>query len=446
MEARALPRQPFGRHRPSLLSDDLVRALIAAGQVDVLVGVPTLDNAKTIRKVIQAILAAFAGPLARQRTVLLDADGGSTDGSADIVRGARDREDELIVAAHPLRTVHRLSTPYHGNVGRANALRLVFAAADLASARAVVIVDPETTALTPEGIASLARPVLDGKFDLVKPLSGSSPWERPLITQLVSPLLRAAYGQRLVDPITTQFACSGRFAAATVASDVWDTPLAENGLDTWLTVRALADPTRVAQVWAPGVQEPQHARRPAAAEVFQQVVGALFESLVADLGRWLEIRGSSDATTLGEPRPPVTVRPPFDVASFADVFTQGVRECRRRSGRAPCSTRWPGHTGARCRLRRLSARSILCISGGSGLSPARPPTIRPRRPPRGWKTSGSRSRTRKPSSLHSSLQRRGDPWTKCFPCSDLPGATSWSSSGDSSLRSSRCCSSWSPAG
>jgi glucosylglycerate synthase len=326
MESRALPRQPFGRNRPSLLSDDLVRALIAAGQVDVLVGVPTLDNAKTIRKVIQAVLTAFAGPLARQRTVLLDADGGSTDGSADIVRGARDREDELIVAAHPLRTVHRLSTPYHGNVGRANALRLVFAAADLASARAVVIVDPESTTLTPEGIASLARPVLDGKFDLVKPLSGSSPWERPLITQLVSPLLRAAYGRRLIDPITTQFACSGRFAAGTVASEVWDTPLAENGLDSWLTVRALADPARVAQVWAPGVQEPQHARRPAAAEVFQQVVGALFESLVADLGRWLEIRGCSDTTTLGEPRPPVTLRPPFDVAAFTDVFTQGVRE------------------------------------------------------------------------------------------------------------------------
>ena len=39
----------------SLLSDELLRHLMAVGQVDLLVGVPTLDNASTIGGVVQAV-------------------------------------------------------------------------------------------------------------------------------------------------------------------------------------------------------------------------------------------------------------------------------------------------------------------------------------------------------------------------------------------------------
>lgn len=312
--------------RPSLLSEELVRALVAAGQVDVLVGVPTLDNATTIGRVVQTVMAAFAGPLARQRTLLLDADGGSTDGTPDVVRGLSP-DKELVLARHPLRTVHRISTPYHGVPGRSSALRLVLAAADLLGAKVVVIVDPDAVALSSAGIAALARAVLDDGFDVAKPLTRRSPWERPLVTQLVAPLLRAAYGKRLVEPMATQFACAGTFGARLLKeTSAWDSPDANHTIDAWLTARAMAASARIGQVWAPGAVEPAHKKRPPPRDVFRQVVGGLFAVLRDDLESWIDLRGSEDVVTLGEVEAAGAVRPAFDVSSFASAFARAARD------------------------------------------------------------------------------------------------------------------------
>lgn len=313
------------RERPTLLSDELVRDLVAAGRADVLVGTPTLDNADTVAGVVRAVVAAFAGPLARQRCLLLDADGGSRDGTPDIVRGARQEGSGLFVAAHALRTIHRVSAPYHGVPGRASGLRLLFGAADLVGARAVVIVDPDARELTGDTVATLARAVLDEGCDFVKPLGERSPWERPLVSQLVAPLVSAVFGKRIRDPVATQFACSGSFAARSLAADFWDDTRSREGIDVWLTARAVAGGARVAQVWAPGASEPAHARRPRAREAFQQVVGAAFECVVdADLGA--RAPPPTDTLLLGTPAPTRSNRPAFDVAAFASAFARAARD------------------------------------------------------------------------------------------------------------------------
>jgi glucosylglycerate synthase len=324
MLAAAEPTATHGE-RPTLLSDDLVRSLVAAGQVDVLVGVPTLDNAGTVAGVVKAVVASFAGPLARKRCLLLDADGGSHDGTPEIVRGIPPDGSALVLAAHALRTIHRISAPYHGIPGRGSGLRLLFAAADLVGARAVVIVDPDARDLTAETVATLAHAVLEERCDFVKPLGGASPWERPLVTQLVAPLMSAILGRRLRDPIASQFACSGMFAASALSAAFWDTALARDGIDVWLAARAMSGSARVGEVWAPGAVEPPHPRRPRAHEAFQQVVGAVFESLVAADPRD-HARSPGDTLVLGDPQPSGAARPAFDISSFSRSFVQGVTD------------------------------------------------------------------------------------------------------------------------
>ena len=46
---------------PSLISDELLRQLMAAGQADLLVGIPTRNNASTIEPVLAAVHEAIAG-------------------------------------------------------------------------------------------------------------------------------------------------------------------------------------------------------------------------------------------------------------------------------------------------------------------------------------------------------------------------------------------------
>jgi glycosyltransferase involved in cell wall biosynthesis len=181
----------------SLLSDDLLRQLIAAGQVDVVVGVPTLNNAATVGGVVRAVHLAFTGPFKRDRTVLINFDAGSDDGTPDIVRRASLVESDTLVAPPAFRTIHRISSPYHGLPGKGGALRALFAAAELLDAKAVALFDPDVVSITSDWVARLVRPVYRDGYDYVAPVFTRHPAEGPLVTQLARPLVRGAYGHRM---------------------------------------------------------------------------------------------------------------------------------------------------------------------------------------------------------------------------------------------------------
>ena len=56
----------------STLSDALLRQLIAVGQVDILVGLPTLNNAATVVNVVRAVHECFTRDFPRLRTVMIN--------------------------------------------------------------------------------------------------------------------------------------------------------------------------------------------------------------------------------------------------------------------------------------------------------------------------------------------------------------------------------------
>jgi glycosyltransferase involved in cell wall biosynthesis len=196
----------------SLLTDDLLRHLIAVGQVDIVVGVPTLNNAETIGGTLKAIDEGLAAYFPRDRTVVIAADGGSRDGTPDIIAERSDGGGKR-AAFGALRTRHQISGYYGSVPGKAGALRLIFAAADLLQARAVAVLDPEVTSAVPAWIGALVGPVLKDSFDLVAPRYGRHPLEGLMLTQLVRPLLRATYGRRMDEPLLGEFGCSGRITS-----------------------------------------------------------------------------------------------------------------------------------------------------------------------------------------------------------------------------------------
>ncbi len=55
----------------SLLSDDLLRQLVAVGHVDILVGIPTLNNATTVVDVVRAAQAGIGSYFPRARSAHL---------------------------------------------------------------------------------------------------------------------------------------------------------------------------------------------------------------------------------------------------------------------------------------------------------------------------------------------------------------------------------------
>ena len=160
----------------TLLTDDFLRQLINVGEVDILVGLPTHNNAKTVEPVIQAIQAGILKCFPRERAVIINADGGSQDGTPELVVGASiddlrkdDRMSRKISKVYALRTLHSISTRYARSPEPGTALRTILAAADLLRARACVVVSPDSTTIEPDWLQRLVRPVYDDNFDLVSP-------------------------------------------------------------------------------------------------------------------------------------------------------------------------------------------------------------------------------------------------------------------------------------
>ena len=281
----------------SALSDALLRQLMAVGQVDVLVGLPTLNNAATVIDVVRAIHVCFTRDFPRLRTVLINADGGSTDGTPELVRAASVTDADVVQTSYTLRTLHRVVAPYHGLPGKHAALRTVFAAGELARASVIVVLDPGGPATTAERVTELIVPIVQSGVEFLAPRYRRHPRDGVLITQLVRPLTRALYSVGLDEPLGAEFACSGRFASHCLEQEIWDRKTARFAIDLWLRMEAVAEGFPVGQIWRP-LTTPTGARTTVREAVHQVVVSAI-ESLRFHDSFWLNTSGVAELCSWG---------------------------------------------------------------------------------------------------------------------------------------------------
>lgn len=310
----------------SSLPDALLRQLIAVGQVDVLVGLPTLNNAATIIDVVRAVNVSFTRDFPRLRTVMFNSDGGSTDGTPELIRGATFAEADRVQTSHPLRTLHRVLAPYHGLPGKHTALRTIFAAAELTQAKTVVVVDPAGPATTPERVTELIAPISRGEVEFLAPRYRRHPRDGILITQLVRPLVRALYAIGLDEPLGAEFGCAGRFASHCLERDIWAQESARFAIDLWLRTEAAAERYTIGQIWRPATTSA--GSRTTLRDVVHQVVLALIESLRAHETFWRNANAISDLRTWGSDpavMPDVTA---WDYQALAEQARRDILEIR----------------------------------------------------------------------------------------------------------------------
>src|SRR5271157_507444 len=183
----------------SFLTDDFLRQLINVGEVDILVGLPTYNNAKTIGSIVRTIQSDILHCFPRERTVIINADGGSRDGTPELVTGVSIDDVRPASNLYALRTLHSISTKYASSPPAASgvAFRTILAAAELLRAKACVVMSPESANIESEWLAKLLRPIYDDGFDLVTPTYRRHKFEGLLITNLLYPMTRALYGLRI---------------------------------------------------------------------------------------------------------------------------------------------------------------------------------------------------------------------------------------------------------
>jgi len=312
------------------LSDALLRQLMAVGQVDVLVGLPTLNNAATVIDVVRAIHVCFTRDFPRLRTVLINADGGSTDGTPEIVRAASFTDAEVVQTSYSLRTLHRVVAPYHGMPGKHAALRTVFAAGELARASVIVVLDPAGPATTAQRVTELIEPIAQSSVEFLAPRYRRHPRDGVLITQLVRPLTRALYGVGLDEPLGAEFACSGRFASHCLEQAIWDREAARFAIDLWLRMEAVAEGFSIGQIWRPLTLTT--GARTTVREAVHQVVVSAIESLRSHDVFWLRAGSVAELCCWGSDPVAIPEGPTWDYQALAQQARHDIVEIKELLG------------------------------------------------------------------------------------------------------------------
>jgi hypothetical protein len=309
-----------------LLDQEVKRRLAGVGAVDIVVGIPSYNNARTIGHVVQAAQAGVLKYFPDQRAFIVNSDGGSKDGTREAVEHANLDSHLLLLVKHPLYTVHRLTTPYHGVPGKGSAFRTIFQIMEEVHARGCAVVDSDLRSITPDWIDLLLRPVLDQGFDYVAPYYKRHKHDGTITNSIVYPLTRALYGRQVRQPIGGEFGISSRLAHHFLSRDVWTTDVARYGIDIWMTTTALAEHFRVCQSYLGA--KIHDAKDPSAdlSEMLVQVVGSVFGLMERYSSVWPTIRGSEPAPLFGFPFE-VGLEPiPINLSRLTASFRQGCRD------------------------------------------------------------------------------------------------------------------------
>jgi len=309
----------------SFLTDDLLRQLINVGEVDILVGVPTHNDAKTIGPIVETIQAGILGFFPRARAAIINVDGGSRDGTRELIVGAGIDDAKSTSKVRTLRTLHSISTQYATTPARGTALRTILAAAELLRAKACAVVSPESTQITTEWLTSLLRPAYIEDFDLVLPTYRRHRFDGILLSNLLYPMTRALYGLRIREPYALDFAFSGRLGSQFLAENVWHDEAAQAGSETQFTLTAIAGGYRICQSFL-GSKDQIERRSVDLVPAMRQTVGALFASLEPKVSLWSTTNGSLPISTTG-PEQEFTLEPlRVNRKRLRDMFLTGVTE------------------------------------------------------------------------------------------------------------------------
>ena len=309
----------------SFLTDDFLRQLINVGEVDILVGLPTHNNAKTVGPVLQTIRTGILRDFPRERTVIINADGGSRDGTPELVTAISIDDVRPISNVYALRTMHSISTRYASAPQSGVALRTILAAADLLRAKACIVMSPESENIKPEWISNLLRPVYRDGFDLVSPTYRRHKFDGLLMTNLIYPMVRALYGLRVHEAYMPEFGFSSRMGSQFLSQNGWNDGTVGPGVELRFTLAAIKGRYRICESFL-GERDPIERRTADLVPALRQTVGVLFSSLESDFPIWSAVTGSEAVPAIAGQQEMLLDPLRVNRKRLREMFSKGVEE------------------------------------------------------------------------------------------------------------------------
>jgi glycosyltransferase involved in cell wall biosynthesis len=257
-------------------------------RADILVGIPCYYNQGTIDHVIQMVTHGLFNHYKDFRSVIMIADGGSTDDTREVAKEFEIKPwQEKIVSI------------YRGPGGKGSAFRSIFEAARRLKVKACMVVDSDLHSITSDWVKYLLEPILEKDYQYVSPLYSRYKYDGTITNNIVYNLTRALYGLRIRQPIGGDFAFVGDLAKYYIEQDVWETDVARYGIDIWMTTNAITNNLNICQsnlgVKIHDAKDPGESLGP----MFQQVIHTLFVLMEQNETAWRAVKGSRTVPLFG---------------------------------------------------------------------------------------------------------------------------------------------------
>lgn len=292
----------------------VLRRLERIGRADLVIGVPCFNNQETIGHVIRTLAAGAKKDFPDAKTVLVIADGGSTDDTREVA--AEEEIDPFI---------EKIVAPYRGIGGKGSAFRMIFEIVGHLQAPTCVVCDSDLRSITPEWLQALARPVLEHDFDFVAPLYSRYKYDATITNNFAYNLTQALFGKQIRQPIGGDFGFSLRFARHCQQQDVWVSDVARFGVDIWMTLTAIMENFKICQSYLGA--KIHDAKDPASSlgPMFRQVLLTLFTLMELYYPVWSKITRSEAVPLFGSEDEQEPEAFEVDVDRMIENFKQGYQ-------------------------------------------------------------------------------------------------------------------------
>jgi glucosylglycerate synthase len=283
-----------------VLVEDADKLFEAYDSVDVLVGIPSFQNAATIGHVVLAVETGLRKYFPDRRCLIVVSDGDSTDGTRQAATEATTAGDEERLLIDPKTDVpDKVVFTYTGTSGKGSAFRAIFTVADCLDVKACAVFDADLRSVSPEWVDRLVGPVLFHDYDLVAPVYARHKFDGTITNSIAFPITAALYGRRLRQPIGGDFGFSRRMAGHWASKHVWHTDVARFGVDIWMTTVALCEGFNICQANLGAklhdAKDPGRDLGP----MFRQVVGSLFALAGRYVDHWMGTGTIQPVPTVG---------------------------------------------------------------------------------------------------------------------------------------------------
>jgi len=226
----------------SAIDNETRENLISLKSADIIIGIPSYNNADTISRVIKASELGLARYFPQHKGVILVSEGGNVEATRETLDSLSDKhyfENSFI--QRPSIETRILVTKYSGLSGKGTAIKAIFEAAKILNVKAGCMLDSDLRSISPGWIELLIAPIILKDFGFVTPYYCRHKYDGTITNMIAYPLTWSLYGRRVRQPIGGDFGFSRELIESLLAKDVWETDIARFGIDIWMTTVAICE-------------------------------------------------------------------------------------------------------------------------------------------------------------------------------------------------------------